>query len=133
MTQKEGRNVLFNDVLNTLYGVIVREETRCRHMGYAFHLDQVRSEYLKCIFRASWCSARLSRAQIQDFADSSVRDKKQWGGGGGGVSGNRLHWRVQENTSSPSGVGSRRRVFEVLWNLECPVGLSQKRNMCAFQ
>ena len=23
--------------------------------------------------------------------------------------------------------------FEVLWNLECPVGLSQKRNMCAFQ
>ena len=23
--------------------------------------------------------------------------------------------------------------FEVLWNLECPVGLSQTRNMCAFQ
>ena len=23
--------------------------------------------------------------------------------------------------------------FEVLWNLECPVGLNQKRNMCAFQ
>ena len=23
--------------------------------------------------------------------------------------------------------------FEVLWNLECPVGLSQKKNMCAFQ
>ena len=23
--------------------------------------------------------------------------------------------------------------FELLWNLECPVGLSQKRNMCAFQ
>ena len=23
--------------------------------------------------------------------------------------------------------------FEVLFNLECPVGLSQKRNMCAFQ
>ena len=22
--------------------------------------------------------------------------------------------------------------FEVLWNLECPVGLNQKRNMCAF-
>ena len=26
-----------------------------------------------------------------------------------------------------------REWFEVLWNLECPVGLSQKRNMCAFQ
>ena len=23
--------------------------------------------------------------------------------------------------------------FEVLLNLECPVGLSQKRNMCVFQ
>ena len=23
--------------------------------------------------------------------------------------------------------------FEVLWNLECPVELNQKRNMCAFQ
>ena len=23
--------------------------------------------------------------------------------------------------------------FEVLWNLECPVGLSLKKNMCAFQ
>ena len=30
-------------------------------------------------------------------------------------------------------VGSRRRLFKVLWNLQCPVGLSQKRNMCAFQ
>ena len=43
---KEG-SVLFNDVLNTiylrLYGVrhmvkIVREETRCRHIGYSFRL-----------------------------------------------------------------------------------------------
>ena len=46
--RKEG-NVLFNDALNTfylrLYGVghmvedhSVREETRCRHMGYSFRL-----------------------------------------------------------------------------------------------
>ena len=47
--EKEG-NVIFNDALNTfylrLYGVghmvkctqIVREETRCRHMGYCFRL-----------------------------------------------------------------------------------------------
>ena len=41
--------------------------------------------------------------------------------------GDRLHWRVQGSTSSPTGVGSRRRVFAVLWKLECPVGLSQKK------
>ena len=35
--------------------------------------------------------------------------------------GDRLHWRVQESTSSPTGVGSKRNVFEVLCNLECPV------------
>ena len=31
---------------------------------------------------------------------------------------------------SPTGIGSRRGWFEVLWNLECPVGLSQ-REICA--
>ena len=43
---RKERNVLFNDALNTfylrLYGVrtilIVRKETRCRHMGYSFRL-----------------------------------------------------------------------------------------------
>ena len=53
---------------------------------------------------------------------------------GEGNKGDSLHWRVQGSTSSPTGIGSRRRVgFEVLWNWECHVGLSQKRNMCAFQ
>ena len=42
----------------------------------------------------------------------------------------RLHWRVQESRSSPTKVGSRQRVVMMLWNLECPVGLSQKR-ICA--
>ena len=42
----------------------------------------------------------------------------------------RLHWRVQGSTSSPTGVGSRRGVFRVLWNLECRVGLRQK-GICA--
>ena len=32
-----------------------------------------------------------------------------------GGEGDRLHWRVQESTSSPTGIGSRQRVFEVLW------------------
>ena len=71
-----------------------------------FHwvLGQVRSECLTCTFRAS-CPGQ---------------EKK-----GGGVRGDCLLWRVQESTSSLTGVGSRQRVFEVLWNLECPVGLSQ--------
>ena len=58
------------------------------------------------------------------FAGSSVQERKKKGEG---VRGNRLHWRVQKSTSNPTGVGSKqRRVFEVLWNLECPVGLSQR-------
>ena len=36
---------------------------------------QVRSECLTCTFRASCCSARLSRAQVPAFAVSSVRDR----------------------------------------------------------
>ena len=40
------------------------------------------------------------------------------------------HGRVQGSTSSPIRIDSRRRVFEVLWNLEFPVGLSQ-REICA--
>ena len=47
---------------------------------------------------------------------------------GKGVRGDRLHWRVQGSTSSPTGIGGG--CFEVLWNLECPVGLSQ-REICA--
>ena len=82
---------------------------------------QVSSKNLTCTFRASCCSARLSRAQVSALVDSSVRDRKQKGewtrGGGGEVP------AVQGSTSSPTGVGSRRKV---LWNLECPVGLSQK-------
>ena len=35
---------------------------------------QVRSECLTCTFRASCCSAHLSRAQVPAFASSSVRD-----------------------------------------------------------
>ena len=35
---------------------------------------QVRTECLTCTFRASCCSARLSRAQVPAFADSSIRD-----------------------------------------------------------
>ena len=45
------------------------------------------------------------------------------GGGGAALAGTREYKQ-----------SDRAEVFlEMLWNLECPVGLSQKRNMCAFQ
>ena len=40
---------------------------------------QVRSECLTCTFRASCCSARLSRAHVPALAGSSVRDRKKGG------------------------------------------------------
>ena len=39
--------------------------------------------------------------------------------------GRRLHWQVQGSTSSPD--------VKVIWNLECPIGFSQKRNTCSFR
>ena len=64
---------------------------------------------LRCTFRASCCNARLSWAQVHAFAGSFVRDRKNEGAREG-VRGDRLHWRVQGSTSSPTGIGSRRRV-----------------------
>ena len=76
---------------------------------------QVRSECLTCTFRASCCCARLSRAQVPAFTGSSVRDRKKRGEGVRAV--------LQESV-----VGGG--WFEVLWNLECPVELSQSE-ICA--
>ena len=86
---------------------------------------QVRSECLKCTFRASCCSARLSRAQV--FVGSSVRDIK-------------LKMERVRGTACTGGYKGVRAVrpesvagggwFEVLWNLGCPVRLSQKE-ICA--
>ena len=50
------------------------------------------------------------------------------GGGGGACTGGYKGVRAVRPDSVAGG-----GCFEVLWNLECPVGLSQKRNMCAFQ
>ena len=44
------------------------------------------------------------------------------------MGGDRLHWWVQGSTSNPTGIIAGGGCFEVLWNLEYPVGLSQKRN-----
>ena len=53
-------------------------------------------------------------------------------GGGGGVGGACTGGYKGVRTVRPESVAGG-GCFEVLWNLECPVGLSQKRNMCAFQ
>ena len=81
-------------------------------------LGQVRSECLTCTFRANCCSARLSWAQVP-LAGQEKR--------GEGESGDCLHWQVQGSTSSLT-----RGWFEVLWNLECPVGLSQREKCAHF-
>ena len=67
-------------------------------------LGKVRSDCLTCTFRER-CSARLSRAQVPAVPLSGTRKEK-----GEGVREDRLHWRVQGSTSSPTGIGSRRRV-----------------------
>ena len=69
-----------------------------------------------CTFRSSCCSAHLSWAHtpVINLAVCLGPEKR----GGGTKGGDRLHWQVQ---------GS---MFEVLWNLECPLGLSQ-REICA--
>ena len=66
------------------------------------------------------------------FAGSSVWDRKKKEGGskGGGTACTGGYKGIRAvRPESVAGGGC----FEVLWNLECPVGLSQKRNMCAFQ
>ena len=91
----------------------------------------VRSECLTCTFNASCRSTSLSQAQVPAFAGSSVRDRKKKGGGEGvrgggtactggykGVRAVRPEWVAGEGW------------FEVLWNLECLVGFSQ-RDICA--
>ena len=82
------------------------------HVSQAFlqchDIQTVRSECLRCTFRASCCSAHLSWAQVLDFAGSSVWDRTKKGGRS--KKGDHLHWRVQGNTSSPTRVGSRWRV-----------------------
>ena len=47
-------------------------------------LFPIRSESLTRTFRASCCSARLSRAQVSAFAGSSVQNRNKSVGGGGG-------------------------------------------------
>ena len=58
-----------------------------------------------------------------------VRDRKKKKGGGS--KGDHLLYKGVRAVRPESVAGGA--CFEVLWNLECPVGLSQKRNMCAFQ
>ena len=79
--------------------LIVRKETRCRHIGYSFRLaarvllyapshsrgvltgtrnssmdEQIESECLMCTIGTSCCSARLSRAQVTAFAGTGKKE-----------------------------------------------------------
>ena len=76
------------------------------------------------VHRASCCSARLSRPQVP----LSVKEKRGGGSKGAARTGGYKGVRAVRPELVADGV-----CFEVLWNLECPVGLSQKRNTCAFQ
>ena len=91
---------------------------------------QVRSGQsgLTCTFRASCCCARLSRAQVP-VSLFGTRKKKGGGGSSGGTTCTGGYKGVQEvRPESVAGGGW----FEVLWNLECPVGLSQKQTCAHF-
>ena len=123
-TQQTNKTKIYENIINKMDMSLLKVKISC---WYSFHrhgnIQQtpsphqgglvclthlVRSECLTCTFRASCCSARLSRAQVQAVAGSSVRDRKKKRGEG--VRGDRLHWRVQGNTSSPTRISSRRRV-----------------------
>ena len=79
-----------------------------------------------CTFRERCCCARLLRAEVPAVAGSSVRDRKKKGGGGGTACTDGYKGVQAVQPDSVAGGGW----FEVLWNLECPVGLSQ-REICA--
>ena len=92
---------------------------------------QVWSEFLTRTFRASCCSARLSWTQVPAFVSSSVRDRNKKGEGSKGESAC-IGGYKRVGAFRPGSVAGG-WCFEVIWNLECPVGLSQKRNMRAIQ
>ena len=72
-----------------------------------------------CTFRASCCSACLSWAQVP-VPLSETGKKGEWDDRTGGYK------RVQAVRLE---LVAGRWWFEVLWNLECPVGISQ-REIC---
>ena len=62
----------------TCWSLTLDLEDSGSHLTGSLSLDQsgqVRSECLMCTFRASCCSAHLSRAQVPAFASSSVQDR----------------------------------------------------------
>ena len=92
---------------------------------------QVRSECLTCTFRASCCSARLSRAQVRTSPVPLSGTGTKGGGvnGGGGGGGGALHWPVQGSTSSPTGISNRRRVVWGVMEFGMSRRIKPKRNM----
>ena len=70
----------------------------------------ISAQCLTCTFRASCCSARLSRAQVMTFADFSVWDRKKKGGGDDDGGARPPALPGTRSTSSPTGIGIRRMV-----------------------
>ena len=92
-------------------------------ISFQVRSGQIKSECLTCSFRASCCSARLSRAHI--LVPLSGTEKKGAGVRGAACTDGYKGVRAVRPQSVTSGGW-----FEVLWNLQCPVGLSQ-RGICA--
>ena len=70
------------------------------------HKGQVRSECLTCPFRASCCSARLSRVQVPAFTGYSVQDRKKRGrskGGSPALAGTREYEQSDRNRVAGGG------------------------------
>ena len=82
--------------------------------------------YTACLYvcaRAHVCVCVCSLVPL------SGTGKQQKRGGGG----DRLHWRVQGSTSSPTGVGSRWRVVWGVMEFGMTRRIKPKRNMCVFR
>ena len=79
---------------------------------------------------AQWVLPMKDRSDDPSHVSERSTSELRPAPGGGWSKGDRLYKGVRAvRPESVAGVGW----FEVLWNWECPVGLSQKRNMCAFQ
>ena len=83
---------------------------------------QVRSECLMCTFRTSCCSTCLSQSQVPAFAGSSVQDQKKGGDG------SKRGQPALVGTTSPTRVGSRRRVVRGVMEVGMSRRVTPKRN-----
>ena len=84
--------------------------------------------WLERTFRASYCSACLSLPSSVPLSRTGKERGRGWGGGGRG----RVHWWVEQSTSNPIGVSSRRSVCVTEFGMSRGIK-PKKRNMCSFK